>query len=617
MSNVVFAQQKKKEEALSLLQQCERIIDYLSFLLDSRKKYIEPLLEYYSDGCDPLVFTRVLLRQGGALCEILNVLKGNILPDPEEWTDTPIQESTIEDLQKHRVNVERFLAACISDMYMRDEQLFSIDSLFKDDNESLAGVTKVVLNLLKRISTVGKVKFVKLLKEEPEENHISSRIKPIEEEVDSEGKIAVKPGTPLGHIVNELIETERIYVTDMARFQLQKREAILSGSFDEGTVLGIFMNIDEVLEFQRGFLIEMEKRLRTLYINDMNIGGLFVENSERFDSYLEFCSGYANACQMVRREEDKLKNIGEFGIDNPVREFDSYLIKPMQRICKYPLILREIYKALPEDSEERGKIKDAMDVVARITASVNEFQRVNENILKADDIYEKIEDKSVCEVSIVGSLKLDEKTKIKSEGITHDYYCILYERRLVFLKEKQTSGISLGIIKRGEGYTVKKTFELDEIDSIEIPEGDESQHILRFTSKKDTTVVLEMLFNTKESLKRWEKTLSDTRAALIESKIVKEIILIKGGYRDEFYVLGSYEKNNLGVRMIKNDILEVLKDETRNTVCEKVKNLFDKDLTTIGLKIKDEEGDWINIITREDLEQLINGRKEVKFSLFD
>src|SRR5690606_37141567 len=63
----------------------------------------------------------------------------------------------------------------------------------------------------------------------------------------------------------------------------------------------------------------------------------------------------------------------------------SYLIKPIQRLCKYPLLLREAIKLSAPDAPDLREMQDGLDAVSRAAKRVNERQRQVENDAEADD----------------------------------------------------------------------------------------------------------------------------------------------------------------------------------------------------------------------------------------
>ena len=57
---------------------------------------------------------------------------------------------------------------------------------------------------------------------------------------------------------------------------------------------------------------------------------------------------------------------------------ESYLIKPIQRILKYPLLLQQLKNATVANSEEQQHLFDALIGMERVAEHINEMQRIHE-----------------------------------------------------------------------------------------------------------------------------------------------------------------------------------------------------------------------------------------------
>lgn len=53
----------------------------------------------------------------------------------------------------------------------------------------------------------------------------------------------------------------------------------------------------------------------------------------------------------------------------------SLLIKPVQRIMKYPLLLGELWQTTPEDHPDHRPLQEAFTAAKIINININEFKR--------------------------------------------------------------------------------------------------------------------------------------------------------------------------------------------------------------------------------------------------
>lgn len=56
-------------------------------------------------------------------------------------------------------------------------------------------------------------------------------------------------------------------------------------------------------------------------------------------------------------------------------DMGSLLIKPVQRVMKYPLLLAELWNATPTDHPDNTPLQEALTTVKIINVNINEFKR--------------------------------------------------------------------------------------------------------------------------------------------------------------------------------------------------------------------------------------------------
>ncbi|KAJ3339060.1 spermatogenesis-associated protein 13 [Gonapodya sp. JEL0774] len=79
----------------------------------------------------------------------------------------------------------------------------------------------------------------------------------------------------------------------------------------------------------------------------------------------------------------------------------AFLLKPVQRICKYPLLLKELLKHTAESHPDYAGVKGALDAIMRVVDVVNERRHIVENSIKT--------------LKILGQLEYTEKQKLAYE----------------------------------------------------------------------------------------------------------------------------------------------------------------------------------------------------------
>jgi cell division control protein 24 len=140
------------------------------------------------------------------------------------------------------------------------------------------------------------------------------------------------------HIVKELVDTERKYVQDLENLHDLKKTLEQKGIIPGDIVYRIFLNINGILDFQRRFLIRVETTNSMPQVRQ-EWGGPFVVNEESFSIYQPFISNQRKAAQLASQVFDRIQ-AAEHPVAFDFNTLDGFLLKPMQRLVKYPLLLK-------------------------------------------------------------------------------------------------------------------------------------------------------------------------------------------------------------------------------------------------------------------------------------
>lgn len=237
--------------------------------------------------------------------------------------------------------------------------------------------------------------------------------KPLPPIVDEE---AVKAKRRLGqrrNVIKELVDTEAIFVRDMNIVEeIYKGTAEACPKLDDQTVKLIFRNTNEIVEFHTVFLAELKEAVTPVYIpkgsrktqmqapaadanglpkleltpekdGEVSIGPLFARHIETMKTVHEVF--LRNSDQAVKRlvqiQQDAtvkvwLSECNEVAKDlTAAWDLDSLLIKPMQRITKYPNLILTMLQHTPEDHPDRRALMAAKDIVESAILEINKTKK--------------------------------------------------------------------------------------------------------------------------------------------------------------------------------------------------------------------------------------------------
>ncbi|XP_043468951.1 intersectin-1 isoform X3 [Leptopilina heterotoma] len=187
--------------------------------------------------------------------------------------------------------------------------------------------------------------------------------------------------------IKELIATEQAYIEDMRLVHEVFEKPLLESlvlSVDE--VDRIFVNWRDIIACNDNFL-------RTLRIRRDNsdggivrmIGDILCENIPRMSAYVRFCSCQISAAVYLQKLTENSPDFVEVAQrcqqDSRTKgmPLSSFLIKPMQRITKYPLIIGKILENTPSHHPDRQYLTEALSKADEFCIQVNEGVREKEN----------------------------------------------------------------------------------------------------------------------------------------------------------------------------------------------------------------------------------------------
>ncbi|KAJ3162810.1 cytochrome c oxidase subunit 1 [Geranomyces michiganensis] len=179
-------------------------------------------------------------------------------------------------------------------------------------------------------------------------------------------------------VVYEMIETEADYVRDL-ELMINYHKPLLQQTLTEAEINALFSNTEELVPVNQHLLDRLrEKRDADPFIPE--VGDAIVDVSESLKVYTTYCGNYPEAMKLVHKlqagaeTKDALQNMMN-STEGRGLSLESFLIKPVQRICKYPLLIRELQKHTDKLSKDTISLNLAMTKIESVVAHVNEYTR--------------------------------------------------------------------------------------------------------------------------------------------------------------------------------------------------------------------------------------------------
>lgn len=225
--------------------------------------------------------------------------------------------------------------------------------------------------------------------------------------------------------LKELVDTEAFFVRDMSIVEeIYKGTAEACPKLDDKIIKLIFRNTDQIIAFHTAFLAELKEGVASVYVpktsrsivqkdtssqtdsiagsiasvgqlsdekdRETSLGPIFQRNIEKMKIVHEtFLKNSDHAAkQLIQIQEDATVKVWLNECNEVARDLtkawnlDSLLIKPMQRITKYPNLLIQLLHETPPDHPDRAALEGAKatleDAIEEINKTKKNFELVGQ-----------------------------------------------------------------------------------------------------------------------------------------------------------------------------------------------------------------------------------------------
>ncbi|KAF5483712.1 Rho guanine nucleotide exchange factor scd1 [Colletotrichum fructicola] len=317
------------------------------------------------DPTDPVESLWSLFRTGYPFLDIYNALQ------PEKPLEIDGPNAAASESKKSKIAIFKFIQACLKELGIPSAECFVISDVLGNDTTGFVKTTQVV-NLVLDLA---------------EQRGLLLQLQPYPED-----DMPKEPGSKLSyrdHIIKELVDTERKYVQDLENLYDLKSSLETKGIITGDTIHQIFLNINAILDFQRRFLIRVETT-NSMPQTVQQWGAPFVTYEESFDIYRPFIANQRKAAQVAGQVFDQIKASGH-PVAADFNTLDGFLLKPMQRLVKYPLLLKDLLKK-SEDESIKADLAGGIEAAERVLSRANE--EVNRDLLDEalDDLRNRVDD---------------------------------------------------------------------------------------------------------------------------------------------------------------------------------------------------------------------------------
>ncbi|XP_041832236.1 pleckstrin homology domain-containing family G member 1 isoform X2 [Melanotaenia boesemani] len=246
------------------------------------------------------------------------------------------------------------------------------------------------------------------------------------------------PRTYVDRVVQEILDTERTYVQDLRSIVedyldcISNQSRLALSSEDKGSLFG---NIRDIYHFNRNLLHDLEK----CNADPVAIAECFVSKSEEFHIYTQYCTNYPRSVAVLtecmrnkalakffRERQESLRHSLPLG---------SYLLKPVQRILKYHLLLHEIANHMEKDTETYEVVQEAIDTMQRVAWHINDMKRKHEHAVRLQEIQSLLTNWKGPDLTGYGELVLEGTFRL--QRAKNERTLFLFDKLLLITKKRE------------------------------------------------------------------------------------------------------------------------------------------------------------------------------------
>ncbi|KAM9710121.1 guanine nucleotide exchange factor DBS isoform 2-T2 [Menidia menidia] len=292
------------------------------------------------------------------------------------------------------------------------------------------------------------------------------------------------------HVMNELLETERAYVEELlcvlqgyaSEMDNPAMSHLIPASLQSKKEV-LFGNMPEIYHFhKRTFLRELEQytgcpelvgRCFLERMTDLQIYEKYCHNKPRSESLWRQCSDCAFFQECQKKLEHKLG-------------LDSYLLKPVQRITKYQLLLKEMLK-YSKGCEGADDLQEALTSILGILKAVNDSMHLiaitgyEGNLTELGKLLMQ-GSFSVWTEHKKGHAKVKDLARFKPM----QRHLFLHEKALLFCKKREENGEGY---EKAPSYSFKQSLSMSAVGITENAKGDNKKFEIWCNSREEVYIV--------------------------------------------------------------------------------------------------------------------------------
>uniref|UniRef100_A0A8D0S6B3 Pleckstrin homology and RhoGEF domain containing G3 n=1 Tax=Sus scrofa TaxID=9823 RepID=A0A8D0S6B3_PIG len=193
------------------------------------------------------------------------------------------------------------------------------------------------------------------------------------------------------------------------------------------------------------------------YVQDLRS----IVESQEFDIYTQYCNNYPNSvaalteCMQDKQQAKFFRDRQEL-LQHSL-PLGSYLLKPVQRILKYHLLLQEIAKHFDEEEDGFEVVEDAIDTMTCVAWYINDMKRRHEHAVRLQEIQSLLINWKGPDLTTYGELVLEGTFRVHRVRSEKTFF--LFDKALLVTKKRGDHFVYKGHIPCSSLMLIESTRE--------------------------------------------------------------------------------------------------------------------------------------------------------------
>ncbi|CAH1119675.1 unnamed protein product [Phaedon cochleariae] len=246
--------------------------------------------------------------------------------------------------------------------------------------------------------------------------------------------------SPELRVLQEVLETETVYVADLSEViqgYLEPWKADPECPLAQH-LQHLFSNVEEIYKFNRAFLEDLQRS----DCEATKTANCFLQHDSGFTIYNEYCQNYPRTMEVLgelTRDENMAALFREKQIAlGHALPLGSYLLKPVQRILKYHLLLQRLSKQC--SPVHKPAVDLALTTMTGIATDINSMKRKHEHAVRVQEIQAQLYGWSGPDLAALGELIAEGTFRVV--GARGRRHVFLFEKVLLLAKSKQGGALA-------------------------------------------------------------------------------------------------------------------------------------------------------------------------------